>query len=103
MEFLKRLETRKHYISVTSHVRASPHFRFICVLYILVVLRSKVIRSSLTFLLPISMLAIFGTPHKSNVLLTNFLVYVYQHLYSFDNGFYNTWSNCCVRDVAHLV
>ena len=45
-------------------------------LYILVLFRSRVIRSSLPFLLPISMLAIFGTPHKSNVLLANFLVYV---------------------------
>ena len=75
MEFLKRLERRKHYISVASHVRASPH-SFLCVLYILVLFRSRVIRSSLPFLLPISMLAIFGTPHKCNVLLANFLVYV---------------------------
>ena len=38
--------------------------------------RSKVVRSSLPFLLPISMLAIFGTSHKSNVLVANVLVYV---------------------------
>ena len=76
MESLKRLERRKHYISVTSHVRASPHFLFIYVVHIIVLFRSRVIHSSLPFLLPISMLAIFGTPHKSNLLLANFLVYV---------------------------
>ena len=50
------------------------HFLFIFLVHVL--FRSRVIRSSLPFLLLISMLAIFGTPHRSNVLLANFLVYV---------------------------